>query len=108
LNFFRTLAGRPLGISAVSYIEVLIGAEDEKDDLRIQEFFSYFEVVSVNTRIARDAARWIRRRKLKNLRNSGFADTIIGYTALALNVPLITNNPKDFSVFPGLKTVVPE
>ena len=38
---------------------------------------------------------------------AGLLDTLIGYTALALNTPLYTFNEKHYRFIPGLRTVQP-
>ena len=107
LEFSRMIAGKTPGISVVTYMEMLVGAHSDEEELCIREFLEHFEVVPMNTSIGREVAVLIRRRGHKSLRAPGLADAVIGQTALMLNVPLVTNTPKDFSAFAGLKTIVP-
>lgn len=106
LDFLKSMAGKTLGMSVITYMEALVGARNDEEERRMRDFLDDFEITSVNLGIGRAVAMWMRRRKLKSLRNPGLSDTIIGHTALALNVPLVTNDPKDFAVFSELKTIV--
>ena len=107
LYFLRTLAQERVGISVMTYMETLIGAHDDTDARRMYNFLNGFEIVPLSFGIADACAMMFRKRNYKNLRHPQFADTIIGQTALSLDVRLATNNPKDFAAFRGLKTVVP-
>ncbi|NOS67489.1 MAG: PIN domain-containing protein [Candidatus Peribacteraceae bacterium] len=95
------------GISIVTYMETLIGAQNEREEQTIRAFLDQFEVIPLDIDIARQAAAWIRLKKQKGMRHPGTSDTIIGHTALFLGVPLVTNNRKDFAAFTGLKITVP-
>ena len=107
LQFSRTIAGKTPGISIVTYMEMLVGSRNDEEELRIQGFLTNFEVIPENMVIARDVAVTIRHRGNKSLRAPGLADAIIGHTALFLNLPLVTNNSKDFAAFKSLKLIVP-
>ena len=107
IDFVEKLGEKDTGISVLTYMEALIGAHNDREEQMIRAFLDQFEVVPLSVGIARQAATWIRRKKLRGLRHPGTADVMIGQTALFLGIPLITNNPKDFAGFTGLKTVVP-
>ena len=107
LDFLRSTGEKALGVSVVTCIEMLVGVRSDEEEKATREFLDDFEVIPLNTKIAEASARWMRRRKIRNLKHHHFADTIIGHTAVALGVPLVTNNPKDFAGFTGLKTIVP-
>ena len=108
MNFLRTIIGKKVGMSVMTYMEMLIGARDERDNKAMEIFFSHFEIFPVDVSIAHKSTLVFRQRKLRSMRHPWFADTVIGQTALALNVPLVTNNPKDFASFKGLEIIVPE
>lgn len=107
LHFLRTIAGKTVGMSIITYMEVLIGAHDDSEEKDLRIFLDNFEVVPLSIPIAQEVAGWVRQKKRKGLRHPGASDTIIAQTALFLNVSLVTNNPKDFTAFTGLRTVVP-
>ncbi len=108
LHFLRTVAGKTLGMSMITYIEILVGARSDIEERELENFLDNFRLVPITSPIAKEIARWIRRKKQKGLRHPGVSDTIIGQTALSQNVPLVTNNPKDFSAFKSLKLIIPE
>ncbi len=108
MHFLRTIADEQIGISVISYMEMLVGARDDQDARAIQSFMRDFDVIPLSVGIADDSAATFRKRKHKSLRRPWFADTIIAQTALSMGVRLATNNPKDFAMFSGLKIVVPE
>ncbi len=108
LNFSRTLIEKTPGISIVTYIEMLTGARDDAEEIKMRKFLAYFEVLPLDITIADEIARWMRQKKRKSLRDPRFGDTVIAKTALLHNIPVVTNNPKDFAIFKGLEIMVPE
>lgn len=107
LDFFGMIAEKSLGISVITFMEMLMGISDGPETAAMVQFLSSFEVVAVDMEIARETALWMRGKKLRSLRHSSLADAIIGQTALQLGVPLVTNNPKDFASLKGLEILVP-
>ncbi len=103
----ETYGDKTYGISIVTYMEALIGAHDDREEQTIRAHLDQFEIITLSVEIARQTAMWIRRRKQKGLRDPGISDTLIGQTAFVLGVPLVTNNPKDFSAFKELELRVP-
>ena len=105
--FWRTFKGKVAGVSVVTYIEAMIGVEDEKEEMDLLAALSHFQVVPLELEVARQSVMTFRIRAQKSLKNPYFADTLIAHTALALGIPLVTNNPKDFAAFKKLKLIVP-
>lgn len=99
LHLISIVGGKTPGISILAYMEMLIGAADDADEEKIRDFLKNFEIVPLTKEVADESASWMRHRKRKSLRHPSLADTIIGHTALSLDIPLITNNPKDFAAF---------
>ncbi len=78
-------------ISIITYIEILIGVNNDNIPSTIKNFLSMFEVIDVDRKIA-DISIVIRKKyRLKIL------DAIILATAESLGVVLVTRNTKDFS-----------
>lgn len=76
-------------ISLVTWMEVMVGAEDDEDELR--DFLeTHFEVMPLDAAIAENAVQLRRRYRLK------LPDAIIWGTAKAHNAVLVTRNTKDF------------
>ena len=108
VKFLNALDDREVGISVMTLMEILVEAGNEQEIGLIQASLESFEIIPVSSAIAQKCALSFRKRKLKSLRHPWFADAIIGQTALSLGIPLVTNNPKDFSTFGDLEIVVPE
>ena len=108
VKILNALDDREVGISVMTLMEILVGAGNEQEAGTIQSALESFEIIPVSFAIAQKCALSFRKRKLKSLRHPWFADAVIGQTALSLGIPLMTNNPKDFSMFAGLETIVPE
>ena len=107
VDFVENYGEENIGISVVTYMEVLVGAKNDREESLIQGLIDRFEIIPLTVSVARDCAAWIRKRRQKSLRHPGFSDAVIGQTALALGTPLATNNPKDFAAFKELTVVVP-
>ncbi len=105
--FLEKIGEKRLGISVVSYMELIVGVDSENDAKVITEFLANVEIIPVNKNIAEQTAAVLRKRTKRGLKDPQLADTIIAQTALILGVPLVTNNAKDFSIFRGLKLIVP-
>lgn len=91
-----------LYLSAISICELFALAgisRDEEKEIKI--FISRFKILSVNYDVALCAGMLARTRPGKQRRS----DLLIAATALIFNVPIVTNNKKDFYKIPGLKLV---
>lgn len=76
-------------ISLVTWMEVMVGAEGDEDELR--DFLeTHFEVTPLDAVTAENAVQLRRRHRLK------LPDAIIWGTAIAHNAVLVTRNTKDF------------
>jgi len=108
LNFLgRKSLDKNIGISIITYMEVLVGISEEKFDAVSNFLNTHFNIIRLNERISYFAARNVSNKIYKGFRTSKLADSIIANTALDLGVPLVTNNPKDFKKFKGLEVIVP-
>ncbi len=105
--FENEWVNRAPGISVISILEALIGARDEEEESLLVQKMECIQTAPLSEEIALATARSLRGRSQKNLRGPHTADTIIAHTALSLDVPLVTNNPKDFESFEGLKLITP-
>ena len=107
VSFMRQFEEKQSGVSVITYMETLIGAYEAPYEQEIQEFFGKTEIIPLNVAIAQKSAAWLQGSTHKSLRHPRLADVVIGQTALALGVPLVTNNPKDFVSMNGLKVIAP-
>jgi len=106
LSYVINQQDKKLGISIITFMEVLIGANDENEEKSITDDLKLFEIIGINNEIALKSAETSRQAK-KSLRHPLLPDTLIAHTALHLSVPLMTNNAKDFRMFENLKLLVP-
>ncbi len=79
-------------ISIITYIEVLVGLDDEITIKSVKQFLNTFEIILVNQKIADLSILARKKHKLK------VPDAIIFATAQSLDALLVTRNTKDFSL----------
>lgn len=95
-------------ISIITWIETLGGSfRHGKNIHELMQALEVFNRIQISGKIALTSAHLIEYTTLKK-QKSRFQDTVIAATALAENIPLITNNPKDFRRFKGLKIISPK
>jgi predicted nucleic acid-binding protein len=74
---------------------------------KVQHVKNDFRIIDLNLDIADKTTEFLKRIKYKNLKNPGLADIIIAATACVYDMPLITNNPKDYKYFPEVHIMKP-
>lgn len=95
---------KPLIISAITEAELFAGRtmRDAESVERTELLLSVFEIVSVNSGVAREAGR------LKREYDCSLPDALIAATAILLGAELITRNERHFKMIPVLfKFTVP-
>jgi len=95
------------GISVLSHMELFIGVHSTQEEGELISILREIVIVPLTEEIALAAVDSLKKQGHKSLRNARVVDFAIAHTALSLNVPLVTNNPKDFESFEGLKLIVP-
>ena len=90
-----------LGMSSVTYMELMVGALNKREVGIIKKAFSDFEIVEISESISIKAKTLIE--KFTKSHGLQIPDTLIGATALELDLPLYTANIKDFQFIPDLK-----
>jgi tRNA(fMet)-specific endonuclease VapC len=103
IDFLLKNNDKTIGISVVTYMEILLGTNNG-DEI---EFLDNFITIPVSKDIAYQTTRIMKIKVLKSLRNPKSADLIIAATAITMDVPLVTNNAKDFKFIDKLDIVVP-
>ncbi|MEK7563636.1 MAG: PIN domain-containing protein [Patescibacteria group bacterium] len=104
LRIVEELHPRVVGVSAMTFMEVEMGIMTESEQNVSDRFFSEAVIIPVHESIARTATMFLRERS-RSLRSPHLADAIIAATAAELGIPILTNNPKDFKRFPGVKAI---
>jgi predicted nucleic acid-binding protein len=91
-------------ISVMTFMELVVGARSSEEHTRLREVLDLVHIIPLDTTIANRACTFLEN-KGRGLRSPHVADAIIAATAAELGIPLLTNNPKDFRRFPGVKVV---
>lgn len=95
-------------ISIISWIETLVGSHHHQRKIDEIAFgLEHFARIPVNDTIGRTAAM-IMQERLRYGKKREFQDSLIAATAIAHNMPLLTNNPRDFRGIKGLKILSPK
>jgi len=87
-----------LYISVITWMEILVGAQEGDEESEIREFLRRFRVHLVDAGVAERAVEIRRREKIR------LPDAIIWATAQQLGVLLVTRNTRDFPArHPGIR-----
>ena len=92
-----------LGMSSVTYMELMVGALNKREAGIIKKAFSDFEIVEISEAISTRA-----RNLVENYAKSHgllLPDALIAASALELQIPLYTANIRDFRFIPDLSLV---
>ena len=89
-----------LAISAVTYMELMVGALNKREVEIIKNAFADFEIIEISEAISIKAKNLIE--KYAKSHNLLIPDALIAATAINLNLPLYTANKKDFRFIPEL------
>lgn len=89
-------------ISIVTWMEVMVGAQDRAQENTLRAFLSTFEVISLTEAIAERSVMLRRKRRVR------LPDAIIWASAQTLQCLLVTRNSNDFpSDDPGIRCPYP-
>ncbi len=90
-------------MSALSYVEILVGIEKNNvSQKKVEEFLSLFPIISFDALSANFLVTLIVKEKII-LRKSNPIDLLIGATAASKKMDIVTNNIKDFKYFTSIK-----
>lgn len=93
-------------ISVITWIETLAGSfHHEKNIHELEEELNAFIRIPIDDRIGKLAAKLFEKNIRQGKKIKNFQDGLIAATAISHNIPLLTNNPKDFKHFAGLKVI---
>ncbi len=90
-----------LAISAVTQMELLVGARDKRAQRNIEQFLARFTLFKLNAAISDTAYDLLLKYRLSH--GLAIADSLIAATAIVTAQPLATKNRKDFRFIKGLK-----
>lgn len=89
-----------LAISAVTQMELLVGARDKQAQQIVRHFLARFTVIKLNASISDVAYDLLLKYRLSH--GLAIADALIAATAIVTGQPLATKNHKDFRFIKGL------
>lgn len=107
INFLDGPGEIKVHMSIISWIETLVGSFHHHQNMDTIAFgLEHFARIPVNDTIGRIAAD-IMQKRLRHGQKKEFQDSLIAATAITYNMPLLTNNPRDFRGIKGLKIMKP-
>lgn len=109
IQWLQSIGDKTYSISIISWIEVLAGGfKHLKTMEEIKNSLDKFQILPLDRTVGDSAAVLSENSYRIHGRKINFQDSLIAATALAYDMPLITNNPKDFRTFKGLKVISPK
>ena len=102
LEQVKTLDG-PLGVSAISAMELFYCALNKAEVQRLEKFLVLFQAVHVSEAVSLRAVRLVR--TYSKSHGLDIPDALIAATALEAKAALLTFNRKDFRFISGLELI---
>lgn len=92
-----------MGMSSVTYMELMVGARNKQEIEIIRKSFADIEIVELTEAISRKGRHLIE--QYSKSHGLLIPDALIGATALEYNIPLWTSNVSDFRFMQGISLV---
>lgn len=92
-----------LGMSAITYMELMVGARNKKEIATIKKAFADFEIIELSEAISVKGRNLVE--QFTKSHGLLIPDALIAATALEFELPLSTLNVSDFRFIPNLKLV---
>jgi len=89
-----------LAVSAVTYMELIVGCENKREQQAVKRFVRRFEVIGLTEGITEKAVELLLEYRLSH--GLLIADALIAATAIERNVPLVSKNQRDYRFIDGL------
>jgi len=107
ISLIKKYSHASFSISIITWIEILAGSSfHNKNISELIRDIDFLVKIQLNEPIGMIAARFMQENLARGKKKS-LADAIIAATAMSGGIPLLTNNPKDFRRFKGLKIISP-
>jgi predicted nucleic acid-binding protein len=103
--WLNSLGDEEVGLPGFVVMELLQGCTNKSQQHTVEKTLASFEVVWPHPNTCDDALHTFARFHLSH--GIGLLDAVIGQTAQALNLPLVTHNQKHYAAFSDLVTVQP-
>jgi predicted nucleic acid-binding protein len=91
------------GISIITQMELMVGCQNKKEFLVLENFLQGFEIISLNKTIGNKSVELLRQYRLSH--SLLIADSLIAATAISIDSPFLTKNQKDYQFIRGLKII---
>jgi len=91
---------KQIGVSAVTYMELLVGCRDKREQQAVEQFVARFENILIDADITTQAIQLLQRYRLSH--GLLIADALIAATAMVKGIPLVSKNQKDYRYIEGL------
>lgn len=92
-----------LGMSSITYMELMVGAFNKREINTIKKAFADFEIVELSAAVSIKASKFIE--TYSKSHGLLIPDALIAATALEYDIPLYTANVSDFRFIPDLVLV---
>jgi predicted nucleic acid-binding protein len=89
-----------VGISSITYMELLVGCRNKTEQRKVERFVRRFEIARLNETIADRAIALLQQYRLSH--GLLIADGLIAATALVVDKPLASKNQRDYRFIAGL------
>jgi len=105
IDWLSTLGDEEIALPGYVVMELIQGCGSKAELRKLNGFIADFEVVWPTVETCDRALEVFSQYNLSH--NLGLLDTLIGQTAIALDLPLYTFNKKHYAVIPGLVILQP-
>jgi predicted nucleic acid-binding protein len=101
IAYLETLErSKGLAVSAVTYMELIVGCKNKREQQAVKRFVRRFEVIGLTEAITEKAVELLLEYRLSH--GLLIADALIAATAIERNKPLISKNQRDYRFIGGL------
>ena len=92
---------KELAVSAVTYMELIVGCKNKREQQVVKRFVTRFEVIALTEAITEKALELLLEYRLSH--GLLIADALIAATAIEQNQPLASKNQRDYRFIGGLE-----
>ncbi|MCD6290207.1 MAG: type II toxin-antitoxin system VapC family toxin [Anaerolineae bacterium] len=83
-----------VGISVITYMELLVGCRNKREQRAVERFIKRFELIAVDAEIGETAIQLLEKYRLSH--GLLIADALIAATAIVRGIPLVSKNQRDY------------
>ncbi len=85
-------------------MELIVGCRNKTELQNLDKFLRHYELIPINESISKKAVKLVETYRLSH--GLLIPDALIAATAIALNIPLLSKNQKDYRFIPQLNLLV--